>query len=244
MKITFLILCYNQVEFTKECVNSISKNTKIDHNFLFINNGSTDNTLEYLHTIPNSFIINNNSNLYVNPAWNQGFEYLLKHNLGDIVCLCNNDIIAGNNWLFGFDQLFKYKQYYVPISNSIIGKKPFNDYKKFLDYKGEFKLELITNRFVGCCIFFKRTDIIYFYPVPESIKILHGDDWICDGMFSHGYLPYYVKSCSMYHHCSVTQRSMNLSEMQNRDHLAFSEIIKNYKINKMKEFNLYEFDTA
>lgn len=236
-----MIPCFNQINRTTQCVESISKYTK-NFNFLFINNGSTDGTAEYLKTVPNSHIITNKHNIYVNPAWNQGFKYLLENDICDVVCLCNNDIVVANDWLKGFDSLFKDKQFYVPISNSMFDRKPYNNYAEFIKYihsHNEPNLKLIYRKFVGCCIFFKRSDISYFYPIPETLKVLHGDDWINDNLFSNGLLPYHVESCAIYHHSSSTQRSLNLSSIHQQDHKQYSKLLDNeYKYKKIKEFDL------
>src|SRR5579859_6898962 len=222
-KITFVMPCYNESCYTKKCINSIIKNSPQDSfNFIFINNGSTDDTNDFLKTIENSTIIQNEHNLYVNPAWNQGFKHLLEMDTGEYVCLCNNDIIAGFDWLQPIFDLFEKRknEFYVPVSNTQLDPL-FHGEDELLKYSFSPKplmLSYIREPFVGFCMFMRTTHVPLFYPIPEVIKVLHGDDWITDTLFSNGIVPIRVNRCAVYHVGGGTQRNMPIDEMRNNDH--------------------------
>ena len=57
-KVTIIILTWNGLDYTKKCLASLKKNTKYDnYNVLVVDNGSREDTIEYLHT-HNKCIIN------------------------------------------------------------------------------------------------------------------------------------------------------------------------------------------
>lgn len=97
--ISIIIPVFNQVDYTANCINSILNNLKTEFKIeiIIINNGSTDNTDQYLKTLPSNFflIINNKKNLGFSKACNQG---ALKAK-GDFLIFLNNDVVAVNGWL-------------------------------------------------------------------------------------------------------------------------------------------------
>jgi hypothetical protein len=106
-------------------------------------------------------IIEQEKNIFVNPAWNLGVE-LAKNNL---VCLCNDDII--------FDpKLFEI------ISNQKLEKQIIGcHFDCFNGFSQDF--HLINGHSIGdgwgCLLFFQKK---YFVPIPNSYKIWCGDDWL------------------------------------------------------------------
>jgi len=91
-----IIVTHNGLEYTKKCIESVEANTQnVTHRFIFVDNNSTDGTLEFLKAISNSTLISNKENLGFVKAMNQGFE---KVNAKYVVWL-NNDTIVTPNWL-------------------------------------------------------------------------------------------------------------------------------------------------
>lgn len=218
-KISIIMPCHNQLEYTKISVESIQKNTDPErYNFIFIDNGSTDGTHEYLKSIKNSEIITNKENVFVNKAWNQGFDKVKEK----YCCLANNDIRVGKNWLNGIFKAFetRYGEVYIPASN--VEPEPDFTEEKYYVSKHEFKP--FKETFPGFLMIFKSSLIRLFYPIPEQLKILHGDDWIFDHLYHHGYTPTKCYDCPVYHFISMTQRKMNLGELHNRDHDEWEKI--------------------
>lgn len=225
-KITFIIACYNQREHTQKCIESIQRNSPYGQfNFIFIDNGCTDGSSQYLKSIPNSHVIRNEENIYVNPAWNQGFKMALEKDLGEYICLCNNDIIAGSRWLDCIFHLFEknVNEFYVPEGHE--SQKAF-EVESANFHRHPLRLTLIREAFVGFCFFMRKKHIGLFYPIPETIKVLHGDDWIADTLTHHMILPLRVNHCVVYHARSATQRSMSLHDLHNKDHGEFDKLCK------------------
>ena len=91
-----IIITWNGLEDTKKCLESVEKNTKnVSYKYIFIDNNSTDGTVEYLKKFDNSLLIENKENLGFVKAMNQGLE---KASAKFTVWL-NNDTIVTPNWL-------------------------------------------------------------------------------------------------------------------------------------------------
>jgi GT2 family glycosyltransferase len=93
------MLTYNQIEDTRNCVESLIKNTMPDYELVFVDNGSTDETRQYLEQLKSSRknikLIFNDSNLGFAKANNQGMRIAE----GDYILLLNNDVILTEGWL-------------------------------------------------------------------------------------------------------------------------------------------------
>lgn len=98
MKADLIIPVYNQLEFTKACLESIRKNTLFKgYHLVVIDNASTDDTLKWLlrYRDANMTIISNGENLGFVKAINQGIEL----SRADYVGFLNNDIEVSKGWL-------------------------------------------------------------------------------------------------------------------------------------------------
>ncbi len=119
--VSIVIVTWNNLEYTKLCLESIQKYTKYPYRFVFVDNGSKDGTISYLKKVENSTLIKNDKNLGYAPGVNQGVSRVET----EYFCLLNNDIIVSNNWLTDLVQIFgsnpKFEQL-TTNSNTIIEK--------------------------------------------------------------------------------------------------------------------------
>ncbi|MCT4619642.1 MAG: glycosyltransferase [Marinisporobacter sp.] len=96
MKTSIVILTYNQLHYTKLCIDSIRKYTdKNTYELIVIDNHSTDGTPQWLKEQEDIQCILNEKNLGFPKGCNQG----IKMATGDNVLLLNNDVIVTPNWL-------------------------------------------------------------------------------------------------------------------------------------------------
>lgn len=95
--VSIIIPVYNQLQYTKQCFESIVENTFIPYEVIFIDNASTDGTAEYLKNLANSVVITNLQNEGYPKACNQG----LAAAKGKYIVLLNNDTIVTPHWLEG-----------------------------------------------------------------------------------------------------------------------------------------------
>lgn len=103
--VSIIIPCFNAVEYTKQCVESVLLQTNTDYELILINNGSTDGTKEYFKNLKRRLKPNKNlqkvtifqsvKNLGVARALNLG----ISKSVGKYICYLNNDILVTKDWL-------------------------------------------------------------------------------------------------------------------------------------------------
>jgi len=91
-----IIVTWNGLEYTKKCVDSVQENTKdVKFRFIFVDNNSSDGTIDYLKKIPNSILISNKENMGFAKAMNLGFDKVT----AKYTVWLNNDTIVSHGWL-------------------------------------------------------------------------------------------------------------------------------------------------
>ncbi|SHJ45605.1 Glycosyltransferase, GT2 family [Clostridium cavendishii DSM 21758] len=97
MKFTSIVIAtYNQLDYTKLCIESIRKFTpKENYEIIIVDNNSTDNTVNWLRKQTDLKVIYNIENKGFPTACNQGIEI----SKGDSILLLNNDTVVTPNWL-------------------------------------------------------------------------------------------------------------------------------------------------
>ncbi len=103
--VSIIIPCFNAVEYTKQCIESILKRTNTDYELILINNGSSDGTIKYFNDLkrqlkPTEYlkkitILNFKTNLGVAKALNLG----ISKSIGNSICYLNNDVVVTKDWL-------------------------------------------------------------------------------------------------------------------------------------------------
>lgn len=97
MSITIVIPLYNQLHFTRLCLDSLRTHGFGGARVLLIDNGSSDGTAEYLAGCSEVAVITNSENLGCAGAWNQG----VRADDADWLLFLNNDVIVSPGWLDG-----------------------------------------------------------------------------------------------------------------------------------------------
>ncbi|MBL7085358.1 MAG: glycosyltransferase family 2 protein [Candidatus Omnitrophica bacterium] len=95
-----VIPVWNQLEYTKECLNSLFKSTSFPFRLIVVDNASDTRTAQYLDSIKEKnpeqvSLIRNSENLGFIKAVNQG----IKESAAPYVCLLNNDTQVAEGWL-------------------------------------------------------------------------------------------------------------------------------------------------
>ena len=72
---SIVIVTFNELAFTKECVDSITLRTNEPYELIFVDNGSVDGTPGYLQSIKNAKVILNQDNRGFPAAVNQGLRF-------------------------------------------------------------------------------------------------------------------------------------------------------------------------
>lgn len=96
MKTSIIILTYNNLNYTKMCIESIRSHTKHgSYEIIVVDNNSNDGTVQWLEYQKDIRTIFNCKNLGFPKACNQGIMI----SQGDNILLLNNDTIVTENWL-------------------------------------------------------------------------------------------------------------------------------------------------
>ena len=100
---SIIVPCWNQLEFTRQCIAALKNHTRPPWELIVIDNGSTDGTALYLGGVQDAAavpvtVIANGENRGFPAAVNQG----LQQARGEYLVLLNNDVVVTNAWL---DQL-------------------------------------------------------------------------------------------------------------------------------------------
>src|SRR5271156_562618 len=100
---SIIVPCWNQVEFTQQCLSALRRYTREPWELIVIDNGSTDTTATYLAgvrdmtTVPVT-LVTNAKNVGFPAAINQGLQIAR----GEYLVMLNNDVVVTDGWL---DQL-------------------------------------------------------------------------------------------------------------------------------------------
>ena len=184
--LSIIIVTYNNLKYTKECITELKKYSNSSYEIIMVDNGSSDETVEYIKSVANKYILNDKNEGFAK-AVNQGLA------LADskYICLLNNDLLVYYNWdrelIERFEKLStKYKVGAIAPVGSGIGNK--QDYVTFFGEHG-FHFPYTDNYYIfnegnkiyrkgnyietkylsGCCLLMKT----------ELLKGLNGLDEGC-----------------------------------------------------------------
>ena len=167
--VSIIILTFNQLKYTKECVESIRKHTPEPHEIIFVDNGSTDVTGKWLKKLvennSNYRLIANKKNLGFSKGCNQGIEA----STGEYILLLNNDVVVTENWLAGMLECIKSAPdigIVGPMTNNISGPQQvpavgYSSVDGLSEYAMAFRQKnrhrrIACRRIVGFCMLFNR----------------------------------------------------------------------------------------
>lgn len=212
---SIVILTFNQLEYTKKCVESIRRFTPENHEIIFVDNASKDGTREWLKKLvsedSNYRLIENKENLGFAKGCNQG----ISESKGEFILLLNNDVIVTEGWLSGLIDCLKSAPdagIVGPMTNNISGlQKVEVDYKNgdgIDDFARRFKKtfrgrRIPLRRIVGFCMLFKRELIDRIGLLDESFGTGNfEDDDLCLRAELAGFRNYVAGDTFIHHYGS------------------------------------------
>lgn len=166
---SIVILAYNELKYTRECVESIRRHTPDLHEIVFVDNGSSDGTVKWLRKIvaenTNYQLIANAENHGFAKGCNQG----IRASRGEFILLLNNDVVVTEGWLSGMLEPLRRSSavgIVGPMTNNISGiqRVPSVEYKRIEEmhqFARNFRLrnrhrQIVAPRIVGFCMLFRR----------------------------------------------------------------------------------------
>jgi tetratricopeptide (TPR) repeat protein/cellulose synthase/poly-beta-1,6-N-acetylglucosamine synthase-like glycosyltransferase len=178
---SIVVLTFNELEYTKQCVESVMKRTPERHEIIFVDNGSSDGTVKWLKELtqkhPDYKLIGNPTNLGFAKGCNQGMQM----SSGEYILLLNNDAVVTEGWLSGMLECLESGPetgIVGPMTNYISGvqKDLFADYGSIDHlgkYAGNFRernryRRVPVRRVAGFCMLFRRSLIGKIGALDES----------------------------------------------------------------------------
>jgi GT2 family glycosyltransferase/tetratricopeptide (TPR) repeat protein/2-polyprenyl-3-methyl-5-hydroxy-6-metoxy-1,4-benzoquinol methylase len=162
-----VILTHDQIVYTRQCVESILRLTDEPYELVFVDNASSDGTVDYLRSIPGATLIVNDTNRGFPAAANQGIAAAR----GEYVLLLNNDTVVTTGWLGRMLNALESDPaigMVGPCSNSVSGPQQVEArYDDVADLDGfawdwgkaNDRLRAETDRLVGFCLLIRRSVI-------------------------------------------------------------------------------------
>ncbi len=129
MKTAVAILNWNGLSLLTKFLPSVVNNTPNDIDIYVIDNGSTDNSIDFINT---NFSSITTIILDKNYGYAQGYNLGLKKIDAEIICMLNNDVEVKPGWTDPVLELFKTEKNTAIIQPKMLN---YNDRKKF-DYAG------------------------------------------------------------------------------------------------------------
>lgn len=229
MKTSIIIVCFDQLEFTQQCIESVQAFTPEEHEVIFVDNGSTDGThewiLEQLQKNPNYTGIRNERNMGFPIACNQG----IRAATGDYIVLLNNDAVVSKEWLRGLIDCAESSPdigIVGPRSNFVSGPQLVTDVSE--GYDTLFKYQLFAENFrksfrgayypywriVLFCALIKRNVINKIGVLDELFSPgSFEDDDFCLRACLAGFRNVICSDVFVHHHGSQSMRGINYKEL-------------------------------
>ena len=216
--VAVVIPIHNNLAVTESCWASLRKNTKVPHQIVVVDNGSTED-VAYAADQNNHMVIRNSSNMGFAYACNQG----IRSTHGDFVVILNNDTIVTPGWL---DRLLWHMENDQTIA--IAGpstnfastiqqiKVAYDSEKSLYDFSEDVHrknkhMALEVEKVVGVCMVIRRS-------VLEEIGLFdtrfglgnYEDDDICLRARLAGYKVIWAKDVFIHHRGSKTFEALGI----------------------------------
>lgn len=257
--VAIILVNFNNKNDTKECIESLFKESYKNKIIIVVDNGSQDGSIAELkeHFQGQVVFIENQDNLGFSCANNQGIELALREN-AEYIMLLNNDTVVEKDFINPMIEV-------AQRNNCIVSPKiPYYDNKNILwSCGGEFRWKKGTthNRGIneadngqfdeerevdfasGCCLFIPREILKQVGMLSDEYFLYYEDTDYCLKAKDAGYKIVYTSKAVVYHKVSRTMggaESPTVLYYSNRNRLYFNE---KYNKEHRKKFLLYFYGT-
>jgi len=162
---SIIIPSYNQVDYLKQCIESISEHTHLPYEIIVVDNASTDGTADFLRKAGSSI---RHRILEANRGFAGAVNIGMMMAKGKTMLLLNNDTVVTENWLDNMlDCLNSDPKIGMvgPVTNYISGDQrievPYKDVRDMPGFARHFNAKdsgkwQRTDRLTGFCLLFRR----------------------------------------------------------------------------------------
>ena len=248
-KITIIILTWNGLQYTKQCLASLQKTDLSNHQVIVVDNGSTDGTLQYLKNLNWIKLIVNKNNI----GYTKGNNIGMKHAdpKSDIILMNNDIVICSSDWLSKLQQVA-----YSNRNIGIVGCRLI-DTNGHLGHGGTY---MPTTTFCGqeihddidvgqytsvrevqgvvfACAYIKRQLINKIGYLDEKYFAYFEDTDYCLKAKKAGYKTFFAGNVNLlhFHNTSIKVNQVNLWDMYNLSREIFMNKWRSYLIHEYKE---------
>jgi len=232
-KVSVVLLAYNNLEYTRDCVESILIHTdNVEYELILVDNGSTDGTKEYFDSIPGAKVIHLKYNIHLVKGFNIG----LMAAEGKYCAAVCNDFIFTPNWLSnlmiciesdpsigfvspGATSISNMQQIPIPFHSKEDFQKRAKEYNVSDPSKWEERVVLLPN--VLCCPTALLDRIGYYDTRYFRGEFL--DDDISFKIRRAGYKLIYCADTVTHHYGSLTTASDHLTNSMEEGKQIFKE---------------------
>ncbi len=220
-RLRLAILTHNALEFSRRCLDSISAHTPVEHEILVLDNGSEDETPEWLktHPGPGVRVILSPLNLGVPKGRNVLLGVILREvNENDILIFLDNDVEVSKDWYRPFLDVFA-NESSVGIAG-VTGHEIIvhDDHRELLSSPatGPTAVDVVS----GYCLWVRTRVARILGPFDENLGLFwHEDDDYCVRAIGLGYGVYAVPDVGVVHqaHQSGAARQSDAQEASLRN---------------------------
>ena len=247
-RISFIILNWNGLEDTIECLNSVYQITYSNFDVVIVDNGSIDNSVEKIKEWANSnskisiSIIKNDKNYGFAQGNNIGIRYALESLNPDYVLLLNNDTVVDKEFLTTIIKTAKNDEkigIIGPMAYSYIGNLPFFEggidlfgYTWIKNYhiKKDIKPIIEAPHIWGTCMLVKRDLINELYPFFDPSYFLYCEETdACWRARLAGYKIIIDTNSFIYHKVGATSTKHNIKTYYFIERNRIVTMIHNYE---------------
>lgn len=224
--ISIIIVTFNQIKYTLECIKSIKKFIKIPYEIMVIDNASSDETLQKLKEYEEITLICNNKNAGFPAAVNQGINKAL----GDYILILNNDTVLTEKLVDRMIEVLESDPkigIVGPISNEVSGLQKDNNAKyNSIEEMHKYAAE-VQQKNKGEILHFPRVAFLCTLIKREVIDKIGGlderfspgnfeDDDFCLRAQLAGYKTVIAKDVFIHHYGSKSFKANGLEEYKKR----------------------------
>jgi GT2 family glycosyltransferase len=249
--ISIVIPSYNDADYLKQCLQSISHNTYYRYEIIIIDDHSdpiqktgTDFDLIDTQKLLDAFIvedkscslrvIRNEKQQWINYNWNLG----AREAKGNYVAILNSDLTVNKDWDKFLVAALSYQSGKFTISCPFETRpnisKPFA-----LD---PFIAKYFPNMIKGACFMFRKENVPNLFPIPSNIKHWCGDNVLADRANKMGGV-IFINKTTIFHYGSKSSNRLNMTVLTDRvyqDLLAYEKWSGNDMLPFRKRFPQYE----
>ncbi|NOZ74705.1 MAG: glycosyltransferase, partial [FCB group bacterium] len=225
--VSIIMLTYNALGYTKRCIDSIKKNTRIPFELIIVDNGSQDGTVKYIKTLAKKdvriIIKLNHKNIGFAAGNNLGAK--LAH--GRYTLFLNNDVLVPDGWLKNLVKSIERDRrigMVGPITNYISGRQmvkkiPYKE-DRFQDYAetvAKNNSEKLTprRRLAGFALLSRKDEFLEIGGFDESLGTGNfEDDDLCIRYRNKGFVLMCDESVFIHHYGSQTFKANHIDYNQ------------------------------